>query len=81
MGGIGGGGGQTVVAPKSSISANEEKSPMFLFAPGVNLSDIVDAVNKVGTTPSDPQGGPLPASAARIALPLDPNLGLVPKRP
>ena len=50
---IGGGGGQTVVAPKSSISANEEKSPMFLFAPGVNLSDIVDAVNKVGTTPSD----------------------------
>jgi flagellar P-ring protein precursor FlgI len=26
---------------------------MFLFAPGVNLSDIVDAVNQVGTTPSD----------------------------
>jgi hypothetical protein len=35
----------------------------------------------LGTTPSDPQGGPLPASAARIALPPDPNLGLVPKRP
>ena len=50
---IGGGGGQTVVAPKSTISAEEEQAPMFLFAPGVNLSDIVDAVNQVGTTPSD----------------------------
>ena len=26
---------------------------MFLFGPGVSLSDIVDAVNKVGVTPSD----------------------------
>ena len=35
----------------------------------------------LGTTPSDPQSGPLPAGAPRISVPLDPNLGLVPKRP
>ena len=26
---------------------------MFLFAPGVQLSDIVNAVNSVGASPSD----------------------------
>ena len=50
---VAGGGGNTVVSPDSQISAEEELAPMFLFGPGVSLSDIVDAVNKVGVTPSD----------------------------
>lgn len=45
--------GQTVVVPTSEISVSEEKSPMFLFDPGVSLDDIVRAVNEVGATPSD----------------------------
>jgi flagellar P-ring protein precursor FlgI len=46
-------GGQTAVVPRSDISVTEQKSHMFLFAPGVALDDIVRAVNKVGATPSD----------------------------
>jgi len=30
----------------------EPKNPMFLFQPGVDLRQIVDAVNQVGATPS-----------------------------
>jgi flagellar P-ring protein precursor FlgI len=46
-------GGRTAVVPRSDISVTEQKSHMFLFAPGVALDDIVRAVNKVGATPSD----------------------------
>ncbi len=47
-------GGQTVVLPKTqNISANEENNPMFKFAPGPTLDDIVRAVNQVGASPSD----------------------------
>jgi flagellar P-ring protein precursor FlgI len=31
---------------------NEPKNPMFLFQPGVDLRQVVDAVNQVGATPS-----------------------------
>lgn len=48
-----GGGGRTTVTPDSQIDVEEEKAPMFLFGPGVSLSDIVDAVNRIGATPSD----------------------------
>ncbi len=46
-------GGETVVVPRTTIAISEEAKPMFLFEPGVSLSDIVQAINEVGATPSD----------------------------
>ncbi|MDR7089408.1 MULTISPECIES: flagellar basal body P-ring protein FlgI [Cellvibrio] len=46
-------GGQTVVVPSSNVQAEEENNPMFKFAPGANLDDIVKSVNNVGASPSD----------------------------
>lgn len=46
-------GGQTVVTPKSRVQADQEMRPMFKFAPGVTLDEIVRAVNQVGASPSD----------------------------
>ena len=47
-------GGRTVVTPDSEISVEETgDSQMFLFNPGVDLSDIVRAVNEVGAGPGD----------------------------
>lgn len=45
--------GQTVVVPDSELGAEEEFSPMFKFAPGPSLEDIVRAVNEVGAAPGD----------------------------
>jgi flagellar P-ring protein precursor FlgI len=45
--------GQTVVVPKSKIDVEEERRPMFRFAPGASLSDIVKAVNAIGASPAD----------------------------
>ncbi len=45
--------GETVTTPRSEISASEEPARMFLFNAGVNLDDIVRAVNQVGAAPSD----------------------------
>ena len=45
--------GETVETVKSDISITEANNPMFLFAPGVELSQIVDAVNRVGAAPGD----------------------------
>lgn len=49
---LGGGQGQTVPFQNAEITVSEEARPMFVFQPGVNLRDIVDAVNEVGATPS-----------------------------
>lgn len=46
-------GGQTVVVPNSNIEVTEHRSPMFNFAPGASLSEIVRAVNAIGAAPSD----------------------------
>jgi len=46
-------GGETVVTPESAIGATQEKRSMFLFAPGVTLNEIVQAVNQVGAAPGD----------------------------
>lgn len=46
-------GGETVVVPRSEIEVTEEDSRMFLFEPGVELGDIVEAVNSVGAAPGD----------------------------
>ncbi len=45
--------GRTTVTPRSSVTVEQEPARMFLFNPGVALSDLVDAVNKVGASPSD----------------------------
>jgi flagellar P-ring protein precursor FlgI len=49
---LGSGQGETVPFTNSELSIEEEVRPMFVFQPGVNLRDIVDAVNQVGATPS-----------------------------
>ena len=45
--------GRTVVTPNSNISVNQAENRMFLFKPGVELNDIVQAVNQVGAAPGD----------------------------
>lgn len=45
--------GQTVVVPGSDIEITEETNPMFKFAPGNTLEDIVRSVNNVGASPGD----------------------------
>jgi flagellar P-ring protein precursor FlgI len=39
--------------PNSEIAVNEPEARAFLFDPGVSLSDVVDAINAIGATPSD----------------------------
>jgi flagellar P-ring protein precursor FlgI len=45
--------GDTVVTPRSNVNVEQDKARMALFAPGVRLSDIVDAVNALGAAPGD----------------------------
>ncbi len=47
------GGGNTVVLPGSDVEITEETNPMFKFAPGNTLEDIVRSVNNVGASPGD----------------------------
>jgi flagellar P-ring protein precursor FlgI len=44
--------GQTAAVQNADISISDPRAPMFLFQPGVDLKQIVDAVNQVGATPS-----------------------------
>jgi flagellar P-ring protein FlgI len=45
--------GQTVVTPKSTIDVQQADARMFVFQAGVNLDEIVRAVNQVGAAPGD----------------------------
>ena len=45
--------GRTEVEPSSDVQIEEQRSPMFNFAPGASLADIVRAVNAIGAAPSD----------------------------
>lgn len=45
--------GQTAVVNNSVIKVDQGNNRMFLFNPGVELEDIVRAVNNVGATPGD----------------------------
>lgn len=47
------GGGDTAVVQRSELTVNQPEARMFLFKPGVDLNDIVRAVNKVGAAPGD----------------------------
>ena len=42
-----------MVLPDSAVEVVEEESKMFLFDPGTDLDDIVQAVNRVGAAPGD----------------------------
>ena len=44
--------GETVGVQNADIEITEGNNPMFLFQPGVDLREIVDAVNQVGASPS-----------------------------
>jgi flagellar P-ring protein precursor FlgI len=45
--------GDTVVVPESTISVEQPEARMFVFDAGVDLNDIVRAVNQVGAAPGD----------------------------
>lgn len=45
--------GQPVVTDDSEIVIEEEPAQAFIFDPGVELSDVVDAINGVGASPAD----------------------------
>ena len=44
--------GTTKEVQNADVKVSEPDKPMFLFQPGVDLRQIVDAVNQVGATPS-----------------------------
>jgi flagellar P-ring protein precursor FlgI len=44
--------GETTPVANAEVNISEESNNMFLFTPGIELQDIVDAVNAVGATPS-----------------------------
>ena len=44
--------GVTAAVQNADVTVSEPTKPMFLFNPGVDLRQIVDAVNQVGATPS-----------------------------
>ena len=44
--------GDTVLVQNAEIEVTEEDSQMFVFEPGIELQEIVDAVNQVGASPS-----------------------------
>jgi len=46
-------GGTTVTTPRSEISVSQADARMFVFDAGVNLDEIVRAVNQVGAAPGD----------------------------
>lgn len=45
--------GTTTVTPQSTLNVKQEKAHMFQFPAGVNLDQIVRAVNSVGAAPGD----------------------------
>jgi flagellar P-ring protein precursor FlgI len=45
--------GTTVVAPNTNLTVEQANNPMFNFAPGPTLNDLVRAVNDVGAAPGD----------------------------
>ena len=46
-------GGETAVVPQSTVNAEQEEAKFYVMEGGVNLQDIVTAINKVGAAPGD----------------------------
>jgi flagellar P-ring protein precursor FlgI len=45
--------GQTVVTDDSKVSVTEEKQQLLLLPEGVNLGEVVKALNAIGVSPRD----------------------------
>ncbi len=45
--------GRTVKTKDSDVKIDQQKGHVFLFAPGASLKDLVDAINRVGASPTD----------------------------
>ncbi|RLA93107.1 MAG: flagellar biosynthesis protein FlgA [Deltaproteobacteria bacterium] len=45
--------GETVVTPDTEIVVKEERSPLFLVKSGINIGEVVRALNALGVTPRD----------------------------
>jgi len=45
--------GTTITSPRSDISVDQPPARMFVFSAGVDLNDVVRAVNQVGAAPGD----------------------------
>ncbi|HEX7381206.1 MAG TPA: flagellar basal body P-ring protein FlgI, partial [Nevskiaceae bacterium] len=45
--------GQTVTAPQSTITAEQQKPHMFVLPATVSLQELVNAINRIGATPGD----------------------------
>ena len=45
-------GGQTAANQNANVAVTEPNKPMFLFQAGIDLRQIVDAINQVGASPS-----------------------------
>jgi flagellar P-ring protein precursor FlgI len=45
--------GETIISPQSTVSVDQPAARMFVFNAGVDLNDIVRAVNQVGAAPGD----------------------------
>mgnify|MGYP006214919915 CR=1 FL=1 len=49
---LGAAAGAAVAVQNADVRVTEPNKPMFLFQPGIDLRQIVDAVNQVGASPS-----------------------------
>ena len=45
--------GEAVETPDTDITVEQQPARAFMFDPGVELSEIVEAINAVGTSPAD----------------------------
>jgi flagellar P-ring protein precursor FlgI len=45
--------GETAIVPQTAVDVAEDVNHMFIFNPGVDLNEVVRAVNQVGAAPSD----------------------------
>ena len=45
--------GEVAEVPNTDIDLEQEPARAFMFDPGVELSEIVEAINAVGTSPAD----------------------------
>ena len=59
--------GETVAVPESTINVDQPAARMFVFDAGVDLNDIVRAVNQVGAAPGDLVGHSRGAQGIRCA--------------
>jgi flagellar P-ring protein precursor FlgI len=44
--------GQTQAVQNANVAVNEPNKPAFVFQAGVDLRQVVDAINQVGASPS-----------------------------